>query len=56
MDDIIVMVCSQEEALQACDMTLSTLADLGWAVNRDKSSLEPSQAKEFLALITPLQS
>ncbi len=30
---------------------LSTLTNLGWAINWEKSSLEPSQAKEFLGLI-----
>ncbi|ELR21193.1 uncharacterized protein ACA1_285520 [Acanthamoeba castellanii str. Neff] len=51
MDDIIVMAHSQEEALQAHNTTLSTLANLSWVVNWDKSSLKPSQAKEFLGLI-----
>jgi hypothetical protein len=56
MDNIIMRVCSQEEALQACNMTLSTLADLGWVVNWDKSSLKPSQVKEFLGLIVDTTS
>ena len=46
-----MMTHSQEEALQAHNTTLSTLANLSWTVNWDKSSLKPSQAKEFLGLI-----
>lgn len=51
MDDIIVMALSKVEALQAQEKMLSLLTDLGWLVNWEKSSLKPSQAKEFLGLM-----
>ncbi|ELR21969.1 uncharacterized protein ACA1_325410 [Acanthamoeba castellanii str. Neff] len=48
------MASSWEEALQAQSTTLALLTNLGWSVNWEKSSLEPSQAKEFLGLIVDM--
>lgn len=50
MDDLIVMASSLAEALEKRCVVLKTLADLGWHISLEKSSLDPSQSKEFLGL------
>jgi hypothetical protein len=49
MHDIIMMAPSWLAALQA-GASLTLLSDLGWLVNWEKSSLDPSQSKVFLDL------
>jgi hypothetical protein len=50
MDDLIVMAPSQAQVLQDHNATVALLKDLGWSINWEKSSLTPSQSKEFLGL------
>lgn len=51
MDDLIVMAPSKIEAFQAHKTTLCLLHSLGWQVNWEKSSLNPSQTNKFLGHI-----
>jgi hypothetical protein len=50
MDDLIIMAPDRPMALLHCNWTLSLLKGLGRHINKEKSSLEPAQSKEFLGM------
>jgi hypothetical protein len=51
MDDLFVMGASQAKATANIKTTLQVLHKLRWQVNKEKSSLVPSQCSEFLGLL-----
>jgi hypothetical protein len=51
MDDLFIMGSSCAEAEQSTRTTISTLNELGWQINEEKSMLIPSQCTEFLGLL-----
>ncbi len=51
MDDLIILGSSHKETGCHVQHMLQVLADLGWLVNEEKSSLSPSQTLEFLGFI-----
>ena len=50
VDDFIVLGAKFEISSHS-DLLLQTLDELGWTVNFEKSSLEPSQVKHFIGYI-----
>ena len=51
LDDWLIMATSKEECLRAREVTIKLCADLGIVINREKSSLEPSQEMKYLGMI-----
>ena len=50
MDDFIVL-SAKNDISSHTEFLLNSLARLGWAVNLEKSLLEPSQVKQFIRYI-----
>ena len=49
--DDFIMLGAKLEISSHTELLLSTLAELGWIVNFEKSLLEPSQVKPFIGYI-----
>lgn len=50
LDDILIISCSQEQAVKDVQLVVTTLTDLGFLINRDKSVLTPQRRLEFLGI------
>jgi len=51
MDNLFMMGMSLTEATTNVEKMLKVLNELGWQINKEKSSLKPSQCSEFLGLL-----
>jgi hypothetical protein len=51
MDNLFIMGSSHAKAEQSTRTTISTLNELGWQINEEKSMLIPSQCTKFLSLL-----
>jgi hypothetical protein len=51
MDDLFIIGQTREEVQHSTKVVLQTLANLGWVINKEKSSLVPSQVTKFLRFL-----